>query len=278
MGCGAGTVGSSRSKGGCTGAGAGDHAGGPDGAGGWRDGHDEGPQGQPLHQAERKPVSLPGSGTGTGRSESQDCCIRKVLPLRSLVRPDIKTTKKEHPNQPDLARFNKHQACIFSSKQGCQTMGYTLLTGTDPAVMSKKLLLLVHSGFMLACRGLIAGGAYAATSGVSSGGASNSGSASFLAYTPNSTLAITGASTTPHSVSGSVAGPLALTPVRRMDLPQQGISFGLQAATPPLPFVWCLLCVPCLLSTMLFMCTTALQSSWLASARHSLQLLQHTVS
>lgn len=71
-------------------------------------------------------------------------------------------------------------------------------------------------------RGLIAGGAYAATSGVSSGGASNSGSASFLAYTPNSTLAITGASTTPHSVSGSVAGPLALTPVRRMDLPQQG--------------------------------------------------------
>ncbi|KAL3162467.1 hypothetical protein ABBQ32_010130 [Trebouxia sp. C0010 RCD-2024] len=71
-------------------------------------------------------------------------------------------------------------------------------------------------------RGLIAGGAYAATSDVSSGGASNSGSVSFLAYTPNSTLAVTAASTTPQSVSGSVAGPLALTPVRRMDLPQQG--------------------------------------------------------
>ena len=77
--------------------------------------------------------------------------------------------------------------------------------------------------FVLVCRGLVAGGAQAATSGVSAGGASNSGSASFQAYTPTSTLAITGASITPHSISGSVAGPLALTPVRRMDLPHQGM-------------------------------------------------------
>ena len=75
----------------------------------------------------------------------------------------------------------------------------------------------------MVCRGLVAGGAQAARSGVSSAAASNSGSASFLAYTPTSTLAITGASTTPHSASGSVAGPLALTPVRRMDLPHQGM-------------------------------------------------------
>lgn len=92
------------------------------------------------------------------------------------------------------------------------------------AECAREVLMLVHTSAVFGvCRGLIAGGAYAATSGVSSGGASNSGSASFLAYTPNSTLAITGASTTPHSVSGSVAGPLALTPVRRMELPQQGM-------------------------------------------------------
>lgn len=82
-----------------------------------------------------------------------------------------------------------------------------------------------YLSFVFICRGLVAGGAQGAMSGVSSGGASNSGSASFLAYTPNSTLAITAASTTPHSASGSVAGPLALTPVRRMDLPLQGMPF-----------------------------------------------------
>lgn len=76
---------------------------------------------------------------------------------------------------------------------------------------------------MLLCRGLVADGADAAQSSLSIGAASNSGSASFLAYTPTSTLAITGTSNTPHSVSGSVAGPLALTPVRRMDLPHKGM-------------------------------------------------------
>ncbi|DBB01157.1 TPA: hypothetical protein ACH3X1_001046 [Trebouxia sp. C0004] len=54
------------------------------------------------------------------------------------------------------------------------------------------------------------------------GPASSSASESFLAYTPTSTLAITASSLTPQSVTGSVAGPLALTPVRRMDLPHEG--------------------------------------------------------
>ena len=54
------------------------------------------------------------------------------------------------------------------------------------------------------------------------GPASSSASDSFLAYTPTSTLAITATSLTPQSVTGSVAGPLALTPVRRMDLPHEG--------------------------------------------------------
>ena len=55
-----------------------------------------------------------------------------------------------------------------------------------------------------------------------SGPASISASGSFLPYTPSSALALTASSLTPQSVTGSVAGPLALTPVRRMDLPHQG--------------------------------------------------------
>lgn len=100
-------------------------------------------------------------------------------------------------------------------------------------------IIMVLEVCVVICRGLVAGGAQAAMSGVSSGGASNSGSASFLAYTPNSTLAITAASTTPHSASGSVAGPLALTPVRRMDLPQQGTPFMLCRASWGLTHLSC---------------------------------------
>ncbi|KAL0029317.1 hypothetical protein WJX79_010004 [Trebouxia sp. C0005] len=61
---------------------------------------------------------------------------------------------------------------------------------------------------------------------LTAGPASSSASGSLLAYTPTSTLAITASSLTPQSVTGSVAGPLALTPVRRMDLPHEG-SVGL---------------------------------------------------
>lgn len=57
---------------------------------------------------------------------------------------------------------------------------------------------------------------------LTAGPASSSASGSLLAYTPTSTLAITASSLTPQSVTGSVAGPLALTPVRRMDLPHEG--------------------------------------------------------
>jgi len=57
---------------------------------------------------------------------------------------------------------------------------------------------------------------------LTAGPASSSASESFLAYTPTSTLAITASSLTPQSVTGSVAGPLAVTPVRRMDLPHEG--------------------------------------------------------
>lgn len=62
-----------------------------------------------------------------------------------------------------------------------------------------------------------------ARSSLTAGPASTSASGSFLAYTPTSTLAITANSLTPQSVTGSVAGPLALTPVRRMDLPHEGM-------------------------------------------------------
>ena len=61
------------------------------------------------------------------------------------------------------------------------------------------------------------------------GPASSSASESFLAYTPTSTLAITASSLTPQSVTGSVAGPLALTPVRRMDLPHEGTCCSMAA-------------------------------------------------
>ena len=61
------------------------------------------------------------------------------------------------------------------------------------------------------------------------GPASSSASESFLAYTPTSTLAITASSLTPQSVTGSVAGPLALTPVRRMDLHHEGACCSMAA-------------------------------------------------
>ena len=75
------------------------------------------------------------------------------------------------------------------------------------------------------------------------GPASSSASESFLAYTPTSTLAITATSLTPQSVTGSVAGPLALTPVRRMDLPHEGTCCSMAAVAllcgdgrGPMPF------------------------------------------
>ncbi len=78
---------------------------------------------------------------------------------------------------------------------------------------------------------------------LTAGPASSSASESFLAYTPTSTLAITATSLTPQSVTGSVAGPLALTPVRRMDLPHEGTCCSMAAVAllcgdgrGPMPF------------------------------------------
>lgn len=47
---------------------------------------------------------------------------------------------------------------------------------------------------------------------------------SFSAFTPGSTLALTASGMeAPGSDVGSVAGPLALTPIRRMDLASAGV-------------------------------------------------------
>lgn len=64
---------------------------------------------------------------------------------------------------------------------------------------------------------------------------------SFSAFTPSSTLALTANGTdAPASESGSVAGPLALTPIRHMNLTPAGIATpGSHGHTVAISCVWC---------------------------------------